>query len=74
MKRGFLFIVLIALIPLDGFSQCAMCKAVAETSTQAGSSVATGLNSGIMYLMFFPYLLMGGIGYAIYKHRKKQRA
>lgn len=75
--RNWLLIALIALIsfgvnmPLD--AQCAMCKAVAETSQEGGSSVATGLNSGILYLMAFPYLILSAIGIAFYYHRKKNR-
>jgi type III secretory pathway component EscU len=72
MKKWFGILVLILIFSLDGSAQCAMCKAVAETSTEAGSSVATGLNSGIMYLMAFPYLLLGVIGYAFYRHKKAQ--
>lgn len=53
-------------------AQCAMCKAVAESSQEGGSSVADGLNSGIVYLMFFPYLLMGAVGFAIYRHKKSK--
>lgn len=49
-----------------------MCKAVSESSTAAGSTVATGLNGGIVYLMSFPYIIMGVVGYAIYRHRKQQ--
>ncbi len=73
MKKLILLILLVALFPLTGEAQCAMCKAIAETNQASGSSVADGLNSGIMYLMVFPYLLMGAVGYAIYRH-KKQRA
>lgn len=73
MKKLFLLILLIVILPLTGEAQCAMCKAIAETNQASGSSVADGLNSGILYLMAFPYLLMGVVGYAIYRH-KKQRA
>lgn len=73
MKKLIFLAVLLLLIPLAGDAQCAMCKAIAETSQQGGSSVADGLNNGIVYLMAFPYLLMGAVGYAIYRH-KKQRA
>mgnify|MGYP006433431009 CR=1 FL=1 len=51
-------------------AQCAMCKAVAETSHNGGSSVADGLNYGIVYLMTIPYLLMGVVGFAVYRHHK----
>jgi hypothetical protein len=65
-----LALVLVSSIPAQ--AQCAMCKAVSESSTAAGSTVATGLNGGIIYLMAFPYLIMGVVGYAIYRHRKQQ--
>jgi type III secretory pathway component EscU len=63
---------LFILSSLSAQAQCAMCKAVAESSTEAGSTVATGLNGGIIYLVAFPYLIMGVVGYAIYRHRKQQ--
>ena len=74
MKRikGLLGIFVMMLLPLVGQAQCAMCKAVAETSTETGSTVATGLNGGILYLMVFPYLILAAVSYAIYKHRKAQ--
>ena len=49
-----------------------MCRAVLE-SEESGAA-AKGINNGIIYLMLFPYLLVGGIGYAIYKMRQKARA
>tara|TARA_R100000935_G_scaffold13736_1_gene27417 strand:- start:19453 stop:19611 length:159 start_codon:yes stop_codon:yes gene_type:complete len=42
-----------------------MCRAVLE-SEESGAA-AKGINNGIVYLMIFPYLLIGGIGFAIYK-------
>jgi len=39
-------------------AQCAMCRAVAESSKSGGSSIADGLNNGILYLMAFPYILL----------------
>ena len=76
MKKGLTLILFLVAILLsqDVEAQCAMCKAVAETSRNGGSSVADGLNSGIVYLMFFPYLLMGAVGIALYKHRKTKNA
>ncbi len=55
--------------------QCAMCKAAAESNGNAGDSMAAGLNSGILYLMFIPYVLILVIAVLIYRHKKKlQRA
>ena len=76
VKNRILILVFLVLvfIPSGVDAQCAMCKAVTESSTGAGSSAATGLNSGIVYLMAFPYLLMAGVGYAIYRHKKQSKA
>ena len=51
-------------------AQCAMCKAVVESGN---ASEAEGLNSGILYLMIFPYLLVGALLYFIIKNKKKQK-
>ena len=51
-------------------SQCAMCKAVVESGDV---SQAEGLNSGILYLMVFPYLLVGALFYFIIKNRRKNK-
>ncbi len=48
------------LLPTANFSQCAMCKAAAESSVKANpKSVARGLNKGILFLMSVPYLVVG---------------
>lgn len=55
----------------DVEAQCAMCRAVLET--EEGQTAAEGINDGIVYLMIFPYLLMAGVAYFIWKSRKKSR-
>ena len=65
-----LLITLLAVIPAE--AQCAMCRAVLE-SEETGQA-AEGINNGIMYLMVFPYLLVGGIGYMVYRNRQKDKA
>jgi hypothetical protein len=49
---------LLLLLSQTSMAQCAMCRANAESSLKNGSSVAKGLNSGILYLMAIPYLLL----------------
>ena len=51
-------------------AQCAMCKAVVESGD---AEVAEGLNSGIMYLMAFPYILVGALFYFIYRYKIKSK-
>lgn len=51
-------------------AQCAMCRAAL---TSEGNTVkAEAVNDGIVYLMVIPYLLVGAIGYYIYRMRKKK--
>ena len=49
-------------------AQCAMCKAVVETGN---GNIAEGVNSGITYLMVFPYILVGLLFFFIYRYKKK---
>ena len=48
-------------------AQCAMCKAVIENGDV---SMAEGVNSGITYLMVFPYILVGVLLYTLYRYRR----
>ncbi len=48
-----------------GFSQCAMCRAVLESSENQG--MAEGINDGIVYLAFLPYLLVFFLIFIVYQ-------
>lgn len=50
--------------------QCAMCRAVLETSADA--ETAKSLNDGIVYLMVVPYILVGIVGYFVYQQLNKK--
>ena len=56
-KVKLFFLVFFAINYLS-YAQCAMCRVVAESSQEHGSSIANGLNTGILYLMIFPYILL----------------
>ena len=65
-----LFLILLFLTNLS-FSQCAMCKAVVENGD---SDMAEGINSGIIYLMIFPYLFLAlGIYLLIKRFKNKEK-
>lgn len=72
LKQLYIFVIL-SLLSLGIKAQCAMCKAVVESSTEGGENVAGGINDGIIYLMFIPYILMGAVGYFIYRHHKRNK-
>lgn len=57
-------------------AQCPMCKAAVETGMQDGSSpMADGLNTGILYLFVLPYLMVGLIGFIVFRaYRNKKKA
>ncbi len=56
-------------VSLNTSAQCAMCRAVLES--EGNKTVAEGINDGIVYLMAIPYILVGGIGYIIYRKYNK---
>jgi heme/copper-type cytochrome/quinol oxidase subunit 2 len=58
----YLLLVTCCLLPATCFSQCAMCKAAAESDLQNNpNSLAKGLNTGILFLMVIPYIIVGVI-------------
>ncbi|WP_037322031.1 LPXTG cell wall anchor domain-containing protein [Salegentibacter sp. Hel_I_6] len=69
--RILFFFAFLVLLPQFAEAQCSMCRAVLESDTD--QSAAEGINNGILYLMAFPYLLVGGLGYFIYRSRKKAK-
>ncbi|MBC9794845.1 hypothetical protein [Sinomicrobium weinanense] len=63
----FIFIFLLAVLPAE--AQCAMCRAVLESGE--GQEAARGINNGIVYLMAIPYILMGILGFFVYRKFRK---
>jgi hypothetical protein len=53
------------------WGQCVMCKAVGEQSAKL-DAVGKGLNAGIIFLMAFPYILLGIGGYVVWSRFNKQ--
>lgn len=69
MKRNFLFIVFMLFSVVQSWSQCAMCRAVLESGDD--QAAAEGINDGIIFLMAIPYILVGVIGFLIYRQFNK---
>ncbi|WP_162427467.1 hypothetical protein [Pontibacter pudoricolor] len=62
----------------NSYSQCAMCRATVESNVGTGkaesdTAVGSGLNTGILYLMAIPYILIGTVGFLWYKSNKKNK-
>ena len=59
---GFLIILVMMIVsPSFADAQCAMCNATASTATENNKESALALNSGILFLMAIPYLLLTSI-------------
>jgi hypothetical protein len=55
----FFLLLFFILVQTDLSAQCAMCKQAAESSMKSNpNSMARSLNSGILYLMAVPYVLI----------------
>jgi hypothetical protein len=66
------FLLCLFFYSLNSVAQCAMCRAVLES--EDGGVKAEAVNDGIVYLMAFPYILVGIVGYVVYKSRLKKTA
>lgn len=68
MKTLFVLIVFLLSGISSVYAQCAMCRATLENNVSNGNpGIAAGINFGIMYLFFAPYLAVGVIAYFWYK-------
>lgn len=77
-KIFFRFLAIVVVITLSlsqSWAQCAMCRVTVENNVSAGdTSVASGLNVGILYLFVMPYLLFTIIAVLWYRQSKKTQA
>ena len=70
MKK-LVLILLIIIASLHSMAQCSMCT---KTASQLGEKPAQGLNSGILYLMFAPFVIVGFIAFRWWKNNKEAEA
>jgi len=76
MKKMILVVCAVILVVFLGageelLAQCPMCRATAESNLANGGTEGRGLNSGILYMLGMPYLLIGTIAFLWWKNRKK---
>ncbi|MDN5202833.1 hypothetical protein QQ008_15695 [Fulvivirgaceae bacterium BMA10] len=65
---------LLFIINLSASAQCAMCRATVENNVSTGdTSLASGLNFGILYLFVTPYLMVAIVG-ALWYYRSRRDA
>lgn len=61
-------------LPTPVEAQCPMCRMSGEADLKNGGTNAKGLNAGIMYMLTFPYILLGTIGFIWYNNRRRVAA
>jgi hypothetical protein len=68
--RTVFFTICFLIIGFSSNAQCAMCRAA--LAGEGNKTQAQAVNDGIVYLMVIPYVLVAGIGYAVYRMKKKK--
>ena len=73
-KKFFILVALVLLTQIDAVAQCAMCRTTVESTISNGrSNIATGLNTGILYLLSAPYLIIAAIAFLCFRQSKQEQ-
>lgn len=70
LKKKISFCILFVLLIISNmntFAQCAMCKSSVQSNLDNGGSIGRELNTGILYLMAIPYVLLMMGAYFFFK-------
>ena len=69
-KRGLIAVFVVFCLFLFSYTLSAQCSICTKTAQQLGEKPAAGLNSGILYLAFAPFAIVGYIGYKWWQKNK----
>lgn len=70
LRYKIFFSVAFLFVSMQLQAQCAMCRASLES--EGNSTKLEAVNDGIVYLMVIPYILVGIVGYLIYRMYSKK--
>ena len=77
MKMRSIFPWLLTLVLLfvgtQADAQCAMCTKAAMDGLKDGNTASAGLNTGILYIVSFPYILAVLIAVAFFYYKRKDK-
>lgn len=65
-----IIVILLFVVTAEICAQCPMCRIAAESNLENGGTAGKGLNTGILYMLLLPYMLVAIIGFIWYKNRK----
>jgi hypothetical protein len=70
--KAFILVVFLVLLNASHtWAQCAMCRSTLENNVSNGDiGIAAGINFGILYLFFTPYIAVAVIAYLWYRTSK----
>ncbi len=68
-----IFVLVFRFLELSGWAQCVMCGTALSSSPES-QGLAASFRWGIALLMLMPYVILGAIGYAIYRAYRKRKA
>ncbi len=71
-KISLIVLLMLLAIVVDTYAQCPMCRMSAESNLANGGSEAKGLNTGILYMLSMPYLLVATMGVIWYRNKKSE--
>jgi len=63
-----LLLLILLLVQVTAQAQCSICT---KTAQQLGEGPAEGMNTGILYLAFAPFAIIGYIGYKWWKNNQQ---
>jgi hypothetical protein len=70
-RKVFVWLAGLMALSSESWAQCAMCRATLENNVSNGDTgIAAGINFGILYLFFMPYLAIAVIAYFWYRTSK----
>jgi hypothetical protein len=73
-KPVLIFLFFLQCLLFSGLGTQAQCSLCTKTAQQLGEKPAQGLNSGILYLMAMPFVVVGFIGFKWWKNNKAVEA
>lgn len=77
MRKFLLSFILFFILGLGSVStaaaQCPMCKMSAESNLKNGGTAGKKLNTGILYMLATPYIIIGTIGFIWWRNRIREQ-
>ena len=70
-KFGLALSFVVASQLFSAFQASGQCSICTKTAQQLGEKPAKGMNSGILYLAFAPFAIVGYIGYRWWKNNRE---